>query len=492
MKKLFFSGIVALAIGSMYTSCSKDNDLYDENAIEQQEELKIQQQYVELKKTYGDAFVKEFGAIAPGHDWGFKDFTTTRAAITNGSQISGFYELPSDAVFSTKSNKGFQNFNKYGEGIYCVFLQAYKNVSANLAVNANMDKNTLNSNYTNGKPYQKFDNNATVSVSDHYLTLDELKQELGGLNSYYLQHIYKNTQSGPDHKDFRQLYAFNYNSNGWEAVTGFTQGKAAGVTFVNNQNLALPGYVLMAGMGTPNGSQPFLGCEMDGLVEKVSQYKILKIEGDYYIGINDEIVKKNNSQEPGEGANYCGWIIRIAKATPTTTPIPDKTQARIFCEDMGEIGDFDFNDLVFDAVLLPNNDIEITVLAAGGIYDYTIDGQSVTLGQMTNTGVNEDDVQIITIKADGGQPKYRNFNAIPVFVYPKGEQAAVYHYELDAPKGEAPQKFCTYVNIQWADEYVNIKRAYPDFNSWVNTYTPTEWSTPWEARFTNLDLGDND
>lgn len=488
MKKYYLSGIVALAIGAMFTSCSKDSDLYDESSVEQQEALKIQQQYAELRKSYNDAFTKEFGTIAPGHDWGFGTTATTRAAINNVSGIDGFYELPEDAAFNSK----FQNFNKYGEGMFCVFYQAYLNVQNGKAVNYNMNKEVLNNLYS-GKPFGNKKTGA-VAVSDHYLTLQELKNELGDLSNYYVQQIYKNTRSNPQHKDFGKLYAYNHISNAWEYVEGFEAGKAEHADFIVKQNKKISGYTLMAGMGNPTESDlNFLQWNYkDYPNDYDSDYKILKIEGDYYIGMNDLHASSNNHQEVGEGADYCSWIIRIAKAQPTTTTIPEIKQARIFCEDMGNIGDFDFNDLVFDAVVKSNNDIEITVLAAGGIYDYTIDGVAVTLGEMTNTGVNEADRQTFTIKANGRQPKYSNFKDIPIVVYPKGQEAALYHYELNAEPNEAPQKFCTYVDVEWADEYVNIKRVYPKFQQWVNTYTPAEWGDQATSRFIDLDLTNND
>ncbi len=64
-------------------------------------------------------------------------------------------------------------------------------------------------------------------------------------------------------------------------------------------------------------------------------------------------------------------------------------------------------------------------------------------------------------------------------------------YTLEAPKGEAPQKICTYVGVDWADEYVSIERAYTGFKTWVNTASPTTWSENENIDFTDLDLSNN-
>ena len=158
---------------------------------------------------------------------------------------------------------------------------------------------------------------------------------------------------------------------------------------------------------------------------------------------------------------------------------------------MGTVGDFDFNDVVFDAVYQDNGDIKIKVLAAGGTLRITIGGVDVTLGKMTNTGENVNkNLQEFTIYAGSNGPKYANLKDIPVVVYPDGQEAI--SYELVAEPGKAPQKFCTYVNVDWADEYINIKRAYPHFTEWVNNGDPGTWAAEEVERFTDRDLTNND
>ena len=491
MKKYLISGTVALAICAGFTACSK-NDLYDANAVEQnkqlQKEMQQLQQIENLKKAYSDAFTKEFGTIAPNHDWGFGSKAATRTAITNEAGLDGKFELPADAAFVSQLKNG--NNNKYGQAIWAVFYQAYLNDKAGKALNSGMTKQNLNS-FTNGKP---FGNKATgnINVSSSYLTIADVIADLGDLSSYYLQHVDKNVKGAPEHNDFGQLFAYNYTKNEWEIVTNFEKGKNNNI-FVERQNLVLKGYTLMANMGTLDASKPFLKWNFKKAENTFSSdYKILKIEGDYYIGFNDQMAQSNGStMEQGQGVNYSSWIVRIAKATPTKTPIPEKRQGRIFCEDLGSIGDFDFNDVVFDAEYLDNGDIKIKVLAAGGILKITIDGVPVTLGEMTNTGKNEELVepQVFTIKAGSNGPKYATLKDIPVVVYPDNEEAI--SYELVAEPGKAPQKFCTYVNVDWADEYINIKRVYPLFTQRVNDGDHGTWAGEQDLILTDLDLTNN-
>ena len=487
--------IMVMAGAMAVSSCSKGNDVFDANAVEQNKQAQKEQQQLQqlenLKKAYSDAFTKEFGAIAPGQDWGFgKTSAKTRTAITNEAGLNGKFELPTDAAIVSELHNG--NNGKLGQAIWAVFYKAYLNVKAGKALNSGMTKKNLND-LTNGKA---FGNKATgnVEVSSTYLTIADVIADLGDLSSYYLQHIYKNVKGTPEHNDFGQLDAYNYTNskNPWEPVKNFEEG-FNNKTFINSQNLVLKGYTLMANMGTVDVTKPLLRWNFkDAKNTYSSDYKILKIAGDYYIGLNDQMAQNNgNTMEQGQGVNYSSWIIRIAKATPTTTPIPEKRQGWIFCEDMGTVGDFDFNDVVFHAEYQDNGDIKIKVLAAGGTLKITIDGVEVTLGKMTNTGINEELVnpQEFTIKAVNNGPKYANLKDIPVVVYPDGQEAI--SYELVAEPGKAPQKFCTYVDVNWADEYINIKRAYPHFTEWVNNGDPGTWADDEVERFTDLNLKNN-
>lgn len=63
-----------------------------------------------------------------------------------------------------------------------------------------------------------------------------------------------------------------------------------------------------------------------------------------------------------------------------------------------------------------------------------------------------------------------NLRDIPVIVK-NGTQ----EYELTADYGEAPGKICAYINVPWPDEYISIKKAYTDFESWVRNAAPNDW-----------------
>ena len=166
-----------------------------------------------------------------------------------------------------------------------------------------------------------------------------------------------------------------------------------------------------------------------------------------------------------------------------------KDRGRIMCEDLGEIGDFDFNDVVFDATIMNDGSINIVILAAGGTLDISVAGVPVTLGTMTNTGVNEAGTQKFTISAaTAAENGWTTLKSIPVEVTGKDGVK----YKLTADFGEAPGKFCTYIGLPWADEYVDIKDAYNGFETWVRQEQPSEWWLSHMSEIlTDLDLSNN-
>lgn len=151
---------------------------------------------------------------------------------------------------------------------------------------------------------------------------------------------------------------------------------------------------------------------------------------------------------------------------------------RVMCEDLGMIGDFDYNDVVFD-VYYVGNTAHINLLAAGAtldIYIGKIDPNfevhklfGVDKGVMVNTarggmegnvnsGVVTGDPVSFEIVAPSTDP-----NDIPIYV---GDSNS--NFALTAAKGEAPHKICVANTVRWTNERLNISVQYPDFPKWVS------------------------
>ena len=72
-------GIAAVAVCAAFTSCSKNNELFDQNAAEQ---AKQQEQVNKMNENYEKAFINTFGKPSSTHTWGFG---ATKASTRSGN-----------------------------------------------------------------------------------------------------------------------------------------------------------------------------------------------------------------------------------------------------------------------------------------------------------------------------------------------------------------------------------------------------------------------
>ena len=433
MKKVVLNEFAMLLCGVAFVACSHNDASFDEGYQAKSEAL-------QRETKYEDAFVKAFGSIAPGHQWGFDQTTghsSTRQAYSSSTEL---WIIP----------KNFAGGNQNAEG---------------------WNANGLEGNF---------------SVSSYPKTLSGFD-----FNNYFLQHVEQ--PDGGNIKNGTQLQAYNSATGDWEDVTGFSKGKSTTgfyldieTTYFNGAlNTSAARTTLMAGMGgsacdkaDDNGSNESK-CKFFRVKDgKNYNYNYGFITPSAYHKETGEWILKESflafEFPPKNGKkNPSHWIIRIGEADKFTVP-PVKAEGRVFCEDMGA-NDFDFNDVVFDATIMNSGEIEIKVLAHGGVLPIAIAGVKVTLGQMTNTGVNNADIQEFTIDAVGGKPKYASIAAIPVTVLPDSE--AGNSYNLEANVGSAPQKICAPVGTRWPKEYTKISDAYSRFGGWVNNSIPADWNS---------------
>ena len=433
MKKCMFKGMALLTMGFAFVACSHET-VYDENHAEKERTF-----------DYDQAFAKEFGTIAKGHKWGFDQTTGhsfTRASYDKTHEV---WIIPENFTHGRRTKEG----------------NAANAVQA--AFNTNLSQ-TLNMDFKN----------------------------------YWLQHVDmpKNVKV-----DIVCLEAYNSNTKAWEAVKNFDAGKnetdfqiekeydveitAESQNFLAEMNTSAACTTLMTDMGgegDPQNGNKIFRVKMKEKKGKTTSYYY---NYDYYFLPNFSYHKNDAQSIYGDFLGFYFtspqngktgfWVIKIAAAekyTPTT-PNPVAAEGRVLCEDMGA-NDFDFNDVVFDAWIMKTGEIKIKVLAHGGKLPIAIDGVNVTLGQMTNTGVNTADYQEFTIAAVDGKAKYASIDAIPVTVNPNG--AADNTYNLEAKVGSAPQKICVPIGTDYPDEYVKISEAYTPFTEWVSILSPSDWT----------------
>ena len=139
--------------------------------------------------------------------------------------------------------------------------------------------------------------------------------------------------------------------------------------------------------------------------------------------------------------------------------------------------DFDFNDVVFDAVtwkINGKNHLKIIVRAAGGKLPIYVAGKEVHegIGYMFNTSNPNYDYAKVLVQDSiiGTDASTFDFNTIPVVVIVDGEKTTA-----GSNIGQAPEKIAVGLDYKWCKERENIKTVYPRFSEYVTNKEITNW-----------------
>lgn len=163
----------------------------------------------------------------------------------------------------------------------------------------------------------------------------------------------------------------------------------------------------------------------------------------------------------------------------------------VACEDLGSIGDFDFNDVVFKVSHVSGSgEITVTPLAAGGTMTVNLYHGSQLLGEIHNLLGVDDVTKMINTGLEGEKGFTSNVSESKTLTVSgsftmtdnmggfrleilngKGRFAA----EIQGPEnGDSPQMICVPGDWRWPREWQKISDAYPDFVNW-NSTNNAEW-----------------
>lgn len=139
--------------------------------------------------------------------------------------------------------------------------------------------------------------------------------------------------------------------------------------------------------------------------------------------------------------------------------------------------DFDFNDVVFDAITWQRNNknhLKIILRAAGGQMPIYVAGKEVHEGldYMFNTADPDYEFGKVLVQdsiiAEGASTY--DFNNIPVEIVINGMTTTA-----GADIGQAPEKIAVGVDYRWCPERTSIVDVYPHFVQYVGDKTVTDW-----------------
>ena len=219
-------------------------------------------------------------------------------------------------------------------------------------------------------------------------------------------------------------------------------------------------------------------------------FRMEQIDGNYYVGLDFEGTGQNPNQQIARDYIYNDWIVKIVPGKGESVPVDEVIeQGRIICEDLGTIGDFDFNDVVFDAKVWKSGKTEITLLAAGGtlelsvadveVHEALLGAENAKKGnvyKMINTGADATAVPYYFV----AEKTYNSLIDIPILVKQTDAAGNVTSYSLEAATGMAPQKICVPYGFKWCKERKSLAETYPGFKAWT-TGAASTWAGEYKA-----------
>lgn len=217
----------------------------------------------------------------------------------------------------------------------------------------------------------------------------------------------------------------------------------------------------------------------EGYASLVCTYDFNKNKRWLVIGFEDMPESKWNT---GSKPDFNDVVLYILGADQ----VPLLESKRFFCEDMGSIGDFDYNDLVFDVHPIKNDKIEVKVLAIGGTLpvELSVAGRVIMEDGETDLhkifGSNYQQFNVggsrtmepKTFVIDGKIDNLASFTDVMARVTDHNGKQRIVRYNATSSKGEAI--VAVPVQAQWMKENVNIKKGYPSFfrGDWYNNPEP--------------------
>lgn len=400
------------------------------------------QSYSNVKEAqYNQAFESNFGKVASNHDWGFGGAyeSSTRAVNVNGNLWYQDWERPMNITDNERS-KVLAEFSKVREGWINTVHIDWKNYWVQ-----QVHKGTAEYNDGNG-------NNIGTGSSK--------MNKLIAYNTKYKEEVW-----WPDHKiiegGYEHVNNFNNGDNQTEYTDDITKEKFIGTT-------------LMVDMDAEGITDQF-GYNNSIDSKDHFEYIILEIDGSYYVGFDFYAVhpdgqESNKNMDVDRDWIFNDWIVKISPASKAY-------KKRIICEDLGSIGDWDFNDVVFDA-LIKDGKTYIRILAAGGTMELSVAGYEVheLFGVPISTMVNTNNGTVRKDPVEFEIPyEYYSYNAIPVIVKANTGANVYTTYELKTKIGSAPQKIAVGTDFQWGNERESIETKYPSFKTYVGDPTLSDW-----------------
>jgi len=478
MKRSIFSCFLMATVIVSMVSCSKDHDVYNNSAVEQQH-----------KSEFESNFIKKYGAVDPEQTWDFaKMYPTyslsgntilprnlTRAVIDGGSEymsIGDWYEVDAKTIeWMKKKLPDGRNHEDLGNPFYMIVPQ---------------------NEFSIVPIYQ----GTGDFVWTLHLVVEDFNDQGDAMDITVWtknQNIQKN-ESGND-GDWQDVGPVDPNTNYRTSRTHNTKTakfvRAKPITF-KNLPVGKSMYLYLSNLksGAPRNPASSLAHQM--LALNIHPDSVPSLGDDYkemIIGCEDQAIYEKSDHDFEDVVFMMYGKPDVPEIKEITEPVKETVSKRYMVEDLGETDDFDFNDIVVDvlqtttktAVYKINEDGTRTFLrfegdptvsqkavirAMGGTLDFELtignmkwskSGSGYAAGTMVNTGA---DGQAIDYNATLAEFDVTGWNSetnnISVKVGSKGSGNVM--TIVFPKKGEVPMIIA--VDTNWMKERVSVPSSW--------------------------------
>lgn len=451
MKKQMMKGMTVLFACAAFASCSHDLSI-DETAVVEN-----------LKNEYRAAFEQKYGKVDPNQSWDFTGFAakaSTRGTSSNSSSVGMDWK-----------QVGYANSEKYGMTV----AQMKKIIEADIVEIkqkvASVDPVKFDYTYSKGFLYPVVSHGTYAQDGTNYDSYELGAEYSVGSNTTTSLYVIPSTVTACQ----------TYKKDFWFTYKGYGSSKTSDIrsaTFDTWRNINTLSLV------NADNARWFVGAKASGessFTRRTVEYcKIFTVtSGRQYICFSC-----NGNDD------YSDLICLMQEFSWTKKEEPRAWGKRYMVEDMGTIGDFDFNDIVFDVVQLADGSQKCYVRALGGTIDVIItvgntswqkkdnkiidaDGNEVdvVVTTMYNTAPPTEEWILAEFPVTGWDPEDNN---VTVTVFTNGQNGTFYPMPVNFPeKGEIPMMVAVNVTKTWMYEKKSIEKMPEDFLN-DNDYTYEE------------------
>lgn len=186
-------------------------------------------------------------------------------------------------------------------------------------------------------------------------------------------------------------------------------------------------------------------------------------------------------------------FVLVFDPAPTILDDDNAQEWILAAEDLGDLDDYDFNDMVISVKHTAGKTFaNVTALAAGGILPVQLYRSSTAIGEefhswfgdgtipsstmINTTEVNQNGSKVrIDVPSDFSMTSYGDIENMGGFTWVVTRKNGTTTTITAPQKGTAPQMICVPGTWKWPKERTRISTAYLDFGKWGENYKNGEW-----------------